>query len=150
MERRPLQFTTLDDAVTDARHLFERGYDRAGKWNLAQVCDHLTKLMTMSRDGFGETGFGWPLRLFGRLAKPLILRMKTMPKGLDGPAAFMPAANLADDAAAAEALADAVRRILEPGATFHPSPLLGRLTRDQWISIHRVHAAHHLGFLVPR
>src|SRR5687768_3540041 len=98
MERRSLRLATLDDAVTDARQLLERGYDRAGNWNLAQVCDHLTKLMTMSRDGFGDAGFGWGVRLFGRLAKPLILRANSMPKGLDGPPSFMPPADLTNDA----------------------------------------------------
>jgi hypothetical protein len=150
MQRRKLHFASLDDAIAEARRLHETGYDRAGTWNLAQICDHLSKLMTMSRDGFGDARFGWQMRLFGRLAKPMIVRMKSMPKGLDGPASFMPATDQGDELAAIDAMAEAVRRVLEPGATFHPSPLVGKLTEEQWISIHRVHAAHHLGFLIPR
>ena len=150
MQRRKLHFASLDDAVAEARRLHQTGYDRAGQWNLAQVCDHLTKLMTMSRDGFGDARFGWPMRLFGRLAKPMILRTKSMPPGLPGPVSFMPPADLSNDAAALDALAGAVQRVLEPGATFHPSPLVGKLTQEQWIGLHRVHAAHHLGFLIPR
>ena len=150
MSRRKLNLATLDDAVAEARRLHERGYDRAGTWNLAQVCDHLTRLMTKSRDGFGDARFGWPMRLFGRLAKPLLVRMTSMPAGVEGPPSFMPPADLSDERAAIEAMERAVRRVQESGATFHPSPLLGTLTQAQWINIHRVHAAHHLGFLVPR
>ena len=44
-ERRELYFSDLDEVVRDAEHLLAKGYDRAGNWNLAQVCTHLAEWM---------------------------------------------------------------------------------------------------------
>jgi hypothetical protein len=55
-----------------------------------------------------------------------------------------------DEHLAIEAISDTIARVVDPAATFYPSPLFGRLSTDQWRRLHRVHAAHHLGFLTPR
>src|SRR5437763_1705222 len=52
VERRKLSFATLDDVVHDAENLLAKGYDKAGNWDLAQVCGHLAEWMRFPLDGF--------------------------------------------------------------------------------------------------
>src|SRR5262249_15626952 len=52
LERRKLTFATLDDVVRDAENLLAKGYDKAGNWDLAQVCSHLAEWMRFPMDGF--------------------------------------------------------------------------------------------------
>src|SRR5438046_2345960 len=52
IERRKLTFATLDDVVRDAENLLAKGYDRAGNWDLAQVCSHLAEWLRFPVDGF--------------------------------------------------------------------------------------------------
>src|SRR4051812_20851462 len=52
VERRKLNFASLDDVVRDAETLLAKGYDRAGNWDLAQVCNHLAEWLRFPIDGF--------------------------------------------------------------------------------------------------
>jgi hypothetical protein len=42
-----------------------------------------------------------------------------------------------------------IDRINQPEATFHPSPVFGKMTPDAWRKFHLWHCQHHLAFLVP-
>jgi hypothetical protein len=109
--------------------------------------------MRWSLDGFPPEVKAPPVvRFLASRTKRLWLD-RPMPKGLKlrGPLAVLrpPEAESIDEDAAVEevvALVDRLRN--EPQR--HPSPVAGDLTRDQWDTLHRRHAAHHLGFLVPR
>src|SRR3954452_11842982 len=50
--RRELRFASFDEVVADAENLLAKGYDRAGNWDLAQVCGHLAEWMRFPLDGF--------------------------------------------------------------------------------------------------
>src|SRR5262249_59941626 len=65
MPRRPLRLADLDAALGDAEQLLAAGYDRAGSWSLAQVCDHLARVLTLSLDGF-PSRMPWAVRLLAR------------------------------------------------------------------------------------
>jgi hypothetical protein len=81
----------------------------------------------------------------------VVLRVNFMPRGVEAPAFMQPAMVSAEDEhLAIEVNSDTVARVIDPAATFYPSPLFGRLSADQWRRLHRIHAAHHLGFLIPR
>lgn len=47
------------------------------------------------------------------------------------------------------ALREAVLRYQRHEGPLCPHPLFGRLSRRAWDRLHRVHAAHHLGFIEP-
>jgi hypothetical protein len=159
--RRLLTFDTLDDAATEARRLLEGGYERAGAWGLAGNCEHLTRFMRFSLDGFPSRGMpgpiAWVLRKLllsdKKLAKP-------MPVGLPTPRFLRPVETEAEaelqDRADAEAVArfveqlDRVKERTEAGDPWARSPLFGHVSPKKWPVIHRKHAEHHLGFLVPR
>jgi hypothetical protein len=149
VRRRKLRFNTLDDVAVDARSLLRRGYDRAGTWSLAQVCDHLTTFMRMSLDGFPPITVPWFVRSGRATAKWMILRFRWIPSGFKAPAELLPA-DAGEDAAATEALARTLTQVRDHAGAWRPSPLLGPLTPEEWRMVHTVHAQHHLSFLVPK
>jgi len=148
LERRTVRYETLQDLVNEARQLAERGYSRAGEWSLGQVCNHLAGAINMSRDGF-PSGLPRPMRpimrlvLFGRMRKriPIRLRVPTLPS-------LQPPADIADEEAI-DRLSAAIARFNEPGATFAASPVLGKLTAEEWNVFHLWHSEHHMSFLLP-
>ena len=72
-----------------------------------------------------------------------------MPPGFKGPAVFLPGEPQADTASVAK-LQQVVERYQKFAGPLCPSPMAGKLTRDEWTRLHLVHAAHHLSFLRPR
>jgi len=149
MKRRPLQFQSLEDAVTDARRLLTNGYDRAGAWGLAQNLEHLAMVFDKSLDGFGDVPKPLGFKMFGSwLIKPIMLKTGKMPAGVNGPASLMPT-GASDDNGQLGAFESAVSRF-NTATSFQPSPFLGKLTGDEWRRLHCIHAAHHLSFLVPK
>lgn len=44
----------------------------------------------------------------------------------------------------------AVNRLLTFDGPWKTSPLFGLLDKEQLVHLHRIHTAHHLGFLVPK
>lgn len=149
MKRRKLKFTALEQVAVDVDLLHRAGYGRVGNWTLAQVCDHLTKFMVMSLDGF-PVKMPWPIRavMGPYFLKPLTLWSEWIPAGVQGPAVMMPTAP-PGEAQAVERCKQALLRVQEFAGSFHPSPLFGEMTPGQWRKIHLIHAAHHLSFLLP-
>jgi hypothetical protein len=150
MQRRQLDFHDFDAVAAEVERLRRYGYARAGNWDLRQVCEHLTATMRMSLEGFSFQGPPWPLRvLIAPLLRWRFFKTRRMPAGYKGPEPLMP--NPAgDENAAVRTFNEMLARVRDPGASFHPSPFLGKLTAEQWRQLHLIHAAHHLGFLVPR
>jgi hypothetical protein len=149
MGRRTLDYRSFDELRADVRSLMGRRYHRAGTWSLGQVCDHLDKMFTMTLDGFA---FKMPLalRLFAGPIKKWMLKKRKMPTGVKGPPTFMPAdEGSLNDHAAAERLLQTIDRYTSHAGELHPSPLFGKLTREEWDQIHLIHSAHHLSFIVP-
>lgn len=154
-ERRQLRFETLDDAVVDARHLLAVGYDKLGNWDLDQCCQHLTMWMSYQIDGYPPTPLlVRPLLALVRMTKGRSMAKKLLDQGEMKPGLpTIPQSvpkNGGQDAEAVEDLAKAVHRFKEYNGSLLPSPLLGELDRDDWDKVHRIHAAHHLGYLIPK
>jgi hypothetical protein len=152
--RREIRFATLHDAVADAEQLLASGYVRAGTWSPGQCCGHLSNWLNYQIDGFPKL----PL-----LLKPVFWTVKntmatsilnkviakgTMPAGSSTAPESVPAADV-NDAAMVQAYKLAVDRWLAHTGELYPSPLFGRQPREKWETLHRVHAAHHLSFLIP-
>jgi hypothetical protein len=149
MERRTVRFTDFDQVAADAERLLASGYDRAGNWSLAQVADHLTKVITFSLDGFPSL-MPWPMRLGARwFALGSILRHKVFRMSMAAPSYLKPADGLADREAA-DRLRAALDRFKAHAGPLHPSPAFGELTPEQWREVHLWHCEHHFSFLLPR
>jgi hypothetical protein len=153
-ERRKLTFATLDDVVRDAETLLARGYDRAGNWDLAQVCSHIENWMSFPLDGFPKAPL--PIRMMlgmvrvtlgkGMLTKYLADGMPsgkpTMPQSVHPPGG--------DAAAAVAKLRETAARFKAHTGPIHPSPLFGPMDQDTARRLQLVHCAHHLSFLIPK
>ena len=147
-QRQRLRFTSLDDVIAHVAILTDHGYRQLGQWSLGQICDHLSRAMHGSIDGF-DFSIPFHQRLLGRLIKHRLLK-RGFPAGLPLKGAAAKALTPADisDADGVEALHNAVRR-LKTDPTRQPSPVLGPLSDDEWTQFHCRHAELHLGHLLP-
>jgi hypothetical protein len=152
--RRLLNFDSLDDIVRDAEHLLAVGYERAGKWDLAQCCGHLAEWMRFPMDGFPRPPL--PIRMMFAVLRPLIGRKELLraieknemrSSGTD-PRTIPPPGG--DPAAAVEKLNETIERMKSYTGEIRPSPFFGKMTQEEWFGLNRVHAAHHLSFLIPK
>lgn len=154
VKRRKVAFASFDEVVRDAENLLAKGCEKAGNWDLAQVCFHLAEWLRYPLDGFPKPPLLMrPLFWVARhTVAPGALR-KALDKGelpAGAPTLKPSVAPPGGDAAAEVArLKAAVERFRAFAGPFHPSPLLGVLNADEGRRLQLVHCAHHLSFLVP-
>ncbi len=154
IERRKLSFASLDEAVADAGHLQATGYERAGNWDLAQVCSHLADWMRFPVDGFPKAPiFIRPMLWMMKVTAGKSMFRKVLANGMPSGKPTMPqtVAVRGDDPVFAIAkLKDSVERFKAHTGPIHPSPLFGAMNKDEALRLQLRHCEHHLSFLVPR
>ena len=153
-ERRKLTFATLDDVVRDAESLLAKGYDKAGNWDLAQVCSHLAEWMRFPMDGFPRLPLllrpmFWLMRsTIGPkirrkiLAEGFPVGSRTMPQTVPQPGG--------DAAVAVATLKEVAERFKAYAGPIVPSPLFGVMNKDEALQLQLKHCEHHLSFLIPK
>jgi hypothetical protein len=151
--RRKPTFASLDDVSRDAEMLLEKGYEKAGNWDLSQVSAHLTDWMTFPIEGFPKPPL--PIRMMlGLVRRTLGKKMfrKYIAEGMPAGKPTMPqSVHLpGDETAAVAKLKDAVDRFKAHEGPIHPSPLFGDLTKGEAVRLQLRHCEHHLSFLVPK
>ena len=125
-----------------------------GTWDLAQVCGHCAHGIHGAIDGFKSTP-PFFVRLMVRLTgmKKKIYRTRTLNPGLPAPADSVPAPGATGDrdaqAKAVQEFATAVDRLKNHAGALQIHPVFGRISREEWLEFHTIHAMHHLTFLVP-
>jgi hypothetical protein len=155
LKRRDLKFATLDEAVREAEALHERGYRKAGEWDLAQACGHLAQWIDFPMDGFPSPPAILKPFLFvarhtvGPIAARRVLAKGEMPAGAPTMKETVPPPG-GDEPRAIEALRRSIERFEKYDGPFQPSHLFGHLNRDEWMKLQLLHCAHHLGYLVPQ
>jgi hypothetical protein len=153
--RRDLQFKNFDAVRNDTQTLLRTGYDRAGNWDLSQVCGHLAAWLTYPIDGPPpqpphRAMMFWLVRnTIGGMIVRHILRTGAMPAGSSTLKSSIPAAGGEETQAVAN-LQSAISRFEKHTGPWHPSPLFGTLDRDQRTRLQLIHCAHHLSFLNPK
>jgi hypothetical protein len=148
VQRRQLDFQDFDSLTADVDRLHRDGYTKAGTWDLRQICEHLTASMRMSIEGF-TFKVAWWFIFVGPLIRRRLFKTRKVPAGIKGPDSLMPAST-GDETAALNAFHKELRRVRDHAGPFRPSPVMGRLSPEQWRQFHLIHAAHHLSFLIPR
>src|SRR4051812_6434609 len=119
MERRTLRFHDFDQVLADADALLATGYERAGNWNLAQVADHLTRVIALSLDGFPSL-LPWPVRALAHwIVLPRLLRHQVVRRRVPAPKFLLPS-DSSDDRAALERLRNVIDRFRRHIGPLHP------------------------------
>jgi hypothetical protein len=145
--RRALAFASLDEVMPDVDRLLG-GHTTVGNWSLGQICNHLARAFAGSVEGFPIQA-PWLVRTtLGPIILRKILKEGKMAEGIKLPEEVRPKPGL-DDRAEAEALRAALRRFADHTGPPAPHPFCGRMSRDQWDHLHRIHCAHHLSFALP-
>src|SRR5881275_3138817 len=110
MQTRDLEFRTGREVAAEVDRLLSGGYDKAGNWDLAQVCDHLAYFIEGSLDG-ATYRVPWLFKvLFGRMVLRRILTQRRMKPGVPTPQKPPPAPG-GDEAAAVARLKQTVERL---------------------------------------
>lgn len=146
-KQRELSFDTYADVIVEIELLETVDYEKLANWNLGQICHHLSYYQKGALDGFGFD-LPWLVKYF--IGKPM--KRKTFKTGrmkAGGQTLKQSVANDSIDDAAAIHECKEQLRLLESAETLQPSPLYGEMTIEEWKRLLLIHAAHHLGFLVP-
>src|SRR2546425_12019457 len=129
----------------------------AGKWNAAQIVEHLALGLEWSGKGFEERRARDPMTrrprtLLQRLSNVLVMGLGVHPPGRKAPTGSVPAAYVPRASADAH-FREGVARFLELEKLLLPArrhdlfvkhPRLGDLTLEEWERFHVVHARHHV------
>src|SRR5262245_27879851 len=142
------QFADAEAVVRDAEALLASGYTRAGDWSLGQACDHLTTAIGMSLDGYPvmmPAPARWLIRwmYFNK-----IQRHEQLSRRVPAPKWLMPADGV-EDRAGVERMKAVLERFQAHAGPLHPSPIFGKMSKEEWANVHLWHAEHHLSFLHP-
>jgi hypothetical protein len=151
--RRKLTFASLDEVVADAENLLAKGYERAGNWDLAQVCTHLAEWLRFPIDGFPKVPLLLrPVFWLLRLTRGQAMRRNIAGYGFSNGKPTMPqtvASPGGDPAAAVAKLKEVAERFKAHTGSIHPSPLFGAMNKDEALRLQLKHCEHHLSFLIP-
>ena len=147
-KRRTLTFASLDEVMPEVDRLLA-GHTTVGHWTLGQICNHLTKAITGSVEGFTFRAPWFVRSVVAPLVLRNILKSGRMPEGVKVNAELLPGVSGLDARAEAEALRASLRLLAAHNGPFADHPFFGRLTRAQVERLQCVHCAHHLSFVLP-
>ena len=149
--RRDVTFQTMDEIVADVEKLAASPTTRTiGNWPLDKLIAHLTQTVDCSIDGFHMKA---PLmvRLIMPLFKNRFLNAKKMKPGINLPKATVDVAF--PDAGSLQEALDDLRRAVERTKTERMTanhPAFGKMTHDEWNTLHLRHSEMHLSFALPK
>lgn len=151
--RRDVHFRTIEDVAADLDRVESAPaagtLTTTGNWTPGQICEHVAILMECAVDGFPSKAPA-PIRwLITALYKKKALSGKPMPAGFKIPnqAAFLRPGDQTSDADGIARLRRIIGRVHAGERFTHPSPVFGKLTHDQWVTLQSGHAGMHMSFL---
>lgn len=151
MERRTIDFHSSDEVIADIARLRQQGYDQTGKWNLTQICEHLSATMRGGMEGFG---FRMPWVLRATMIEwgfRYLLRRRKLFAGAPTFKSLKPSADaVADQDSVIDDCIEICRKVADFQGPIVDYPLLNDVSVQDWRDFMWIHAAHHLSFLVPK
>ncbi len=154
--RRELKYASFEEIAADLDRL-EAALDagtlgHTGNWTPGQVFEHTGKFLGFALDGFTSKAPA-PVRWITILMykKKATQTDDPIPAGFKLPkaASVMLPRDDVTDREGLELLRTNVNRVLGGEKMSHPSPIFGKLTHEEWLTIQRKHVALHLSFLHP-
>ena len=154
-EPRKLSFDSLDSAILDAEQLLGSGYEKAGNWNLVQVCGHLESWLSYPMDGFPKMDVPADATSDPEAAEAGKAMLQNIlengfPVGLPTTPDTIPQADSASEQAALDRLREVVQRFNTFDGDIADSPFFGVMDKEATSGLQIRHFEHHLGFLIPK
>ena len=148
--RRPLHFTRMAELAADARAVAGGPHHTTGAWDAAQILHHVADLIGVANRG-SDLRFPLPFRLLGRGLKAAGLHRRPIKPGIRAPANIQALVDVHHGKPVGEAIERLAAEVAEAEAKpmSFPSPLFGRLSHEDWVTIHCHHAELHFSFLHP-
>jgi Protein of unknown function (DUF1569) len=147
--RRELHFAKLADIQAEAERLASIRVRQLGNWPLGYSLAHLAGAMKMSLDG-ADFRAPFYIRWFAPLIKKGLLRGPMKP-GFQLPRRaaeeLIPRGEVPTQDGLNQLRTQIERLNREPQRA--PSPVFGKMTREEWDQLHLRHAEMHLSFYVP-
>ena len=144
--RRELDYKSFDEFLADVDCLSDGNIKTLGNWSAGQIFQHLANAFNGSIDGLPQA-FPWFICATARMFKKKLIG-GAMPAGIKMPAKLA-AAVMPEPTPTETGLANlraAVARLKqEPHRAAHP--VFGRITTDEWNTVHLKHASLHMSFL---
>ena len=144
--RRHLVFDSIADVMPDVRSL-AAGHRTVGNWSLGQIGKHLADSFNGSIDGFDLRNHRIK-RFFIKKKMLKVALTKGIPLNYTVDPKITPPPDV-DQAEAIDTLEKAIARYLAHVGPLKAHPLFGKMPRETWDRLHRVHCAHHLCFAWP-
>ena len=150
MERRTLNFHSANEVVAEIERLQQGGYEKLKKWNLTQICDHIGETTRLGMEG-SSFRMPWLFRVtFGKWFLRGVLKDRKMRAGTPTAKVLEPKPAEHDNPEVVAQCIETYRRAAEFSGPLPPHPLVDNLTLEDWKELTWIHAAHHLGFLIPK
>lgn len=149
----PTTYTSVQElkAELDAIEAAERAgtLRTTGAWSAGQILEHCAKFMRMSFDGFGDMKAPVVFRWLGSaLLKPRLGKSHMKPGiRLPGSASELLPRDLVSFEEGMGLIRAQIARIDAGERMTRASPILGKMSHDQWVLLHLDHCRLHLGFL---
>ena len=150
-KRRRLNFDDVGSMLNEVDRLHADGYECLGRWDLGRICRHLARSLHATIDGAGPVFPRALVVTVGPLLKRMVMWTGRIPSGATMPKGVEPGPEgVGDPESAIAELHAAVARFGAHRGALHAHPAFGPMSPEEWGRFHLIHAAHHLGFLVPR
>ncbi|WP_146519875.1 DUF1569 domain-containing protein [Stieleria varia] len=143
-----VHFRTIDELQSFVEMIREDNHETLGQWSAAQNFAHLAGAFEGSMQQL-PAGYPRIVRIMLRPFRSIVTKYR-FPPWLPIPAAIKHRLEPPVDALFDEQksrLLDSIREFCSHDSEHPPHPVLGRLTRDEWIGFHLRHSAHHLSFI---
>ena len=149
MKPRRLEFHNFDEVTKEAESLLTCKYEKAGTWDLSQVCNHLADALTVTTTTGVRPMVSLPVRWYIKwryLDK--VLKSKRLPSGVKAPEGLCDPPS-GDPTEAVQRLRQAVTMAKAHRGEYKPHPYFGYLSPEQARQFHLIHCAHHFSYLIP-
>ncbi|XZE56170.1 DUF1569 domain-containing protein [Planctomycetaceae bacterium SH139] len=147
--KRKLDFQTAGDVIGEIERLRRDGYTKLKRWNLTQMCEHLTRTMEGEMKGLGFR-IPWILRrTVGIWMTRRVLNNRSMPGVPTLPSLRPTVSEASEDPAVIEQCIATIRKTELFDGSLDDYPFVDGLSHEEWRQFMWIHAAHHLGFLIP-
>jgi hypothetical protein len=143
-ERRKLKFANSDAVAAEVGRL-RKGYTAVGEWSLPQMCKHLDMAIRFSMKPAPERKNKTTISQWVLLK--LILLFGRIPSGIYAPKRIIPSDDTPDSAI--DEFFGALKEMDEFTDEYAPHPRFGKVKRKDYVRLHLIHCAHHLGYLSP-